>query len=170
MCNFISNRKHFLIWLIGLTLISSFFWVATPTAAYADTTVLTFTSDIHNASDNIANNRLDRWLDTVKDQYGDIEAMSFCGDMGTDQNSGDVWWSYVETVMNTVSSKTTDDGEELPGVYTTGNHEFNINLSKKSPILYRWRDELPEAAEGREKEQQDKKNTCSFRAFVVSYG
>ena len=69
---------------------------------------------------------------------------------------------------------------------------FNINLSKKSPILYnfvagvryvldmracqvlrsalRWRDELPEAAEGREKEQQGKKNTCSFRAFVVSYG
>ena len=87
-------------------------------AASGTTTVLTFTSDIHNQSNNTAANRLDGWLDFVKETYGGVDVMSFCGDMGSASGSGDSWWSYVTSVKAVV------DEQNIPGVYTTGNHEF----------------------------------------------
>ncbi len=81
-------------------------------------TVLAFTSDIHNAENNTAANRLNSWLNFVQEEYGRIDAMSFCGDMGSAFGSGDSWWSYVSSVKNVV------DGKNLTGIYTTGNHEF----------------------------------------------
>lgn len=79
-------------------------------------TVLTFTSDIHNGSNNTESNRLDKWLDYIQADYGKIDVMSFCGDMGAASGNGNSWWGYVQSVMDVV------DAEEIPGVYTTGNH------------------------------------------------
>ena len=81
-------------------------------------TVLTFTSDIHNQSNNTAANRLDKWLDFVREEYGGIDAMGFCGDMGAASGSGSSWWGYVNSVM------TVAENEVGNVVYTTGNHEF----------------------------------------------
>ena len=81
-------------------------------------TVLTFTSDIHNSSNNTAANRLDKWLDFVSEEYGGIDAMGFCGDMGQASGSGSTWWGYVNSVMTVAEN----DVDEV--VYTTGNHEL----------------------------------------------
>ena len=81
-------------------------------------TVLTFTSDIHNSSNNTAANRLDKWLDFVAEEYGGIDAMGFCGDMGQASGSGSTWWGYVNSVMTVAEN----DVDQV--VYTTGNHEF----------------------------------------------
>ena len=93
-----------------------------------DRTVLAFTSDIHNTSDNIAAMRLDRWLDKIEDKYGRIDVMSFCGDMGSARANSEQFWMYTKSVMDVV------DGEAVPGVYTTGNHEyFNGGFDKDNP-------------------------------------
>ena len=100
------------------------------TRAEKTQTVLTFTSDIHNQSNNTAANRLDAWLDDVTAEYGGIDVMSFCGDMGQASGNGDTWWSYVQSVKDVV------DGKQLEGVYTTGNHEFyNGNFSTTTNAL-----------------------------------
>ncbi|MBR6472354.1 MAG: Ig-like domain-containing protein [Firmicutes bacterium] len=90
------------------------------------TTVLAFTSDVHNGTQlngsgeaNLGSNRLKAWLEDVQPLYDNkIEVMGFCGDMGAMSANGDAFWTYVQTVMNTVSSK------GLTGVYTVGNHEY----------------------------------------------
>ena len=103
---------------------------AEATRAEKTQTVLTFTSDIHNQSNNTAANRLDAWLDDVTAEYGGIDVMSFCGDMGSASGSGDSWWAYVQSVKDVV------DGNQLEGVYTTGNHEFyNGNFSTTTNAL-----------------------------------
>ena len=89
-----------------------------PAYAAEGTTVLTFTSDIHNSDNNIAANRLDAWLDKVEAIHGDIDVMSFCGDMGAASANESQFWTYTQSVMNVV------DGQRIDGVYTTGNHEF----------------------------------------------
>ena len=61
----------------------------------ADKTVLAFTSDIHNNEDNIAANRLDAWLDKMEGKYGDIDVMSFCGDMGSARAKENEFWAYT---------------------------------------------------------------------------
>ena len=88
------------------------------TKAADDLTVLTFTSDIHNTDNNTAANRLDTWFDKVEAIHGDIDVMSFCGDMGSASAGESQFWSYTQSVMNVVSN------EGIEGVYTTGNHEF----------------------------------------------
>ena len=81
-------------------------------------TVLTFTSDIHNQSDNVAANRLDQWLDFVISKYGGIDVMGFCGDMGAASAGESDFWSYTQKVVNVF------DGKGVGSViYTTGNHE-----------------------------------------------
>ncbi|MBR2390487.1 MAG: metallophosphoesterase [Mogibacterium sp.] len=84
--------------------------------------MLAFTSDIHNNEDNIAANRLDAWLDKMEGKYGDIDVMSFCGDMGSARAKENEFWAYTKSVMNVVSD------ESIEGVYTTGNHEFYNGL------------------------------------------
>ena len=81
-------------------------------------TVLTFTSDIHNASNNTAANRLNTWLGNVISEYGGIDVMSFCGDMGSASSNESQFWTYTQAVVDVVN------GKSIPGVYTTGNHEF----------------------------------------------
>ena len=82
-------------------------------------TVLTFTSDIHNSSENVAANRLDKWLDIVIDKYGGIDAMGFCGDMGSASANESQFWTYTQSVVDVFKTK------DIPHViYTTGNHEF----------------------------------------------
>ena len=90
----------------------------TPIGEPTNGTVLAFTSDIHNASNNTAANRLDDWLVKVAGIYGGINAMSFCGDMGSASAGESQFWDYTQAVMNVVSDR------KVPGVYTTGNHEF----------------------------------------------
>ncbi|WP_050749569.1 Ig-like domain-containing protein [Slackia heliotrinireducens] len=93
--------------------------------AYADesgTSVLAFTSDIHNSSDDTAKNRLNTWLTNVGDKAGisksDIELFGFCGDMGSASANESQFWTYTQSVMTAV------DQNGITGVYTTGNHEF----------------------------------------------
>ncbi|MGX8715516.1 MAG: metallophosphoesterase family protein, partial [Lachnospiraceae bacterium] len=81
-------------------------------------TVLAFTSDIHNTSNNTAANRLDTWLDNEMSVYGHIDGMCFCGDMGGAQANESEFWSFTQSVMSVV------EDNDIPGVYTTGNHEF----------------------------------------------
>nr|MCR5005757.1 Ig-like domain-containing protein [Clostridiales bacterium] len=85
------------------------------------TTVLAFTSDIHNGAggDNISNNRLTTWLDIVMRKYNnDIGVMGFCGDMAGANTDQSTFWTYTNTVMNNISSHGMD------GVYAVGNHEY----------------------------------------------
>ena len=66
---------------------------------------LAFTSDVHNKSDNVSAARLDAWIRTVRNLYGDIDYMGFCGDMANASRSGvtaDIYWSLVGPVMETV--------------------------------------------------------------------
>ncbi len=82
-------------------------------------TVLTFTSDIHNQDDNVAANRLDQWLDFVIGEYGGIDAMGFCGDMGAASANESQFWTYTQKVADVFN------GKGIPNIiYTTGNHEF----------------------------------------------
>jgi hypothetical protein len=91
-------------------------------------TVLAFTSDIHNDSNNIAAKRLDKWMDRIEDKYGGIDVMGFCGDMGSARANSEQFWTYTESVMDVV------DGEAVSGIYTTGNHEyFNGGFDKDNP-------------------------------------
>nr|AHF24246.1 calcineurin-like phosphoesterase [uncultured bacterium Contig224] len=93
--------------------------------AYADesgTSVLAFTSDIHNSSDDTAKNRLNTWLTNIGTKAGidksDIELFGFCGDMGSASANESQFWTYTQSVMTAVNQN------GMPGVYTTGNHEF----------------------------------------------
>ncbi|MGI6221746.1 MAG: cell wall-binding repeat-containing protein [Coriobacteriales bacterium] len=90
-------------------------------AAYAEDapTVLAFTSDVHNGSDNATATRLDAWIDSVVEEYGHIDVMGFCGDMASVENTSESqFWTYAQAVMDVVAGKGVD------AVYTTGNHEF----------------------------------------------
>ena len=90
--------------------------------------VLAFTSDIHNSSNNTAANRLDGWLTNVAEKHTGINAMCFCGDMGAASAGESDFWTYTQQVMNVVSNRGITDA-----VYTTGNHEFyNGNYSTTS--------------------------------------
>ena len=84
------------------------------------TSVLTFTSDTHNKSGNVAANRLGDWIDIVQSKYGLIDAMAFGGDMG-DASAGSAasFWTLTNADIAELTER------NVPGVYTTGNHEYN---------------------------------------------
>lgn len=100
--------------------------VSTVNAVADDTaTVLAFTSDVHNRSRVVSSgtsaNRLQRWLEIVKDKYNDkLECVAFGGDMadGGDTINAENYWDMTRTDMKVVSDL------ELESVYTTGNHEY----------------------------------------------
>lgn len=83
-------------------------------------TVLAFTSDIHNNSNNVARNRMNGWIESIEsnDSYGKIETFAFCGDMSAIEGESQ-FWTNTQSVMSAVDAKSID------GVYTTGNHEFS---------------------------------------------
>ncbi|MBQ6393343.1 MAG: hypothetical protein IJH60_07500, partial [Eubacterium sp.] len=149
-------RKRFMAILISILMITNQLSIMSPVAAYAsdvgqyaysssegsnakteglkaatqvgdDVTVLAFTSDVHNAANNTAANRQSGWIDTVIDKYGRIDAMGFCGDMGSDKANESEFWAFTRSAMDVVDQKNITD------VYTTGNHEFkNGNYSGTS--------------------------------------
>ncbi|MGX8697206.1 MAG: cell wall-binding repeat-containing protein, partial [Prevotella sp.] len=88
-------------------------------------TVLAFTSDVHNRTDNKSRDRLDGWVDTLSTQVGHFEYMGFCGDMGDATNNAvghDEFWADAQRVFALMDTK----GSEVDAVvYTTGNHEFS---------------------------------------------
>ncbi|MBR2667093.1 MAG: hypothetical protein IKD96_02910, partial [Oscillospiraceae bacterium] len=88
-------------------------------AAEGSYTVLAFTSDAHNMSNNTSANRLGTWIDEIVAEYGHLDAMGFCGDMGDAGASSTNFWNFTQNVMDVVSAK------GVTGVYTTGNHEYS---------------------------------------------
>ena len=102
--------------------------------AVGNNTVLAFASDVHNKSDNIAANRLSKWIDLVIKKHGKIDAMGFCGDIGSGRAKENDFWNYTQSVMDVVDKK------GIKAVYTTGNHEFkNGNYSGTSnPVAKRF--------------------------------
>ena len=121
-------NKRFCVLLVGLFLMAGQFVFLAPNQVWGQTddsgskatgdTILTFSSDVHNETNDISANRLAAWIDAVQGKYGKIDAMGFGGDLG---DAGD-WYNYwrnAKAVMDAVAGKGVD------GVYTTGNHEFN---------------------------------------------
>ncbi len=91
-------------------------------AASNGTTVLAFTSDVHNGTrsgneTNVSANRMDRWLSNVDPDHN-ISVMGFCGDMASAQSDSSSFWTYTKTVMDLV------DSHGFDGVYAVGNHEY----------------------------------------------
>ena len=144
MLNFAKKGKRLFSLLIGLLMIANLFGVAAPTEVYADThdhsivednvlldqeplratkaaddlTVLAFSSDVHNTSDNQAANRIGTVTDIILNEYGKIDAFGMCGDMGGASLGESEFWTCSKSVMDVVANK------GITGVYTTGNHEF----------------------------------------------
>jgi predicted MPP superfamily phosphohydrolase len=125
------KKRRLLGYLFALALTVTMLLGLCITAAAEETslgegkTVLAFTSDIHNTSGKTESNRLDKWLTNETKAYGHIDGMAFCGDMGSASASESEFWTYTSNVMSVVSD------HEIPGAYTTGNHEF-INGKFKS--------------------------------------
>ena len=82
-------------------------------------TVLAFTSDTHNQSDNKAAVRLGNWIDMVESKHGDIDVMAFGGDMAGAGGNSTSYWTHTQADMNILVEK------DVHGVYTTGNHEIS---------------------------------------------
>ncbi|MBQ2678395.1 MAG: Ig-like domain-containing protein [Firmicutes bacterium] len=114
--------------MVGLFFVAGQFVFLAPDEAYgqsngsgtkaAGDTILAFTSDVHNRTNDVSADRLASWIDEIQGEYGAIDAMGFCGDMA-DAGDGTNYWRNAKAVMDTVDSK------GVEGVYTTGNHEFN---------------------------------------------
>ncbi|MBR0152231.1 MAG: Ig-like domain-containing protein, partial [Lachnospiraceae bacterium] len=112
------KRRLLALWL-ALCLVLS----VLPGSVFAagSSTILAFTSDVHNKSDNQSANRLKGWIDEVRDQTGHIDYMGFCGDLGDAGARETAFWNYVKAVIDVVTN------EGIPACYTTGNHEMDPN-------------------------------------------
>ncbi len=88
------------------------------------TTVLAFTSDIHNGTasggeTNVSNIRLSTWLSIAMQKYNnDIGVFGFCGDMAAASSNSSTFWTFTKTVMDNI------DDHGMTGVYAVGNHEY----------------------------------------------
>ena len=91
------------------------------------TTVLAFTSDVHNCfkngttrpNDNMSAARLGTWIDKVEAIHGDIDVMAFGGDMANASASATEFWSLTQNDLSMLAEK------GVNGVLTTGNHEHS---------------------------------------------
>ncbi|MCR5135388.1 MAG: Ig-like domain-containing protein, partial [Clostridiales bacterium] len=90
-------------------------------APSSGTQYLAFTSDIHNSSNNTAANRLDGWFDEIIDEFGHVDYIGFCGDMGAGSATESQFWTYTDAVKRVVDN---EGDEGIHGFYTTGNHEY----------------------------------------------
>ena len=112
------------------------------------TTYVAFSSDVHSKTTSTTSGspaRLNSWITTVTDIIdGTFDTMAFCGDNAAGDNSayGDTYWSYVEPVMNVV---TTNSGVNGDGIFLNGNHEWqhgevgtsnNAVAKKIKPVHY----------------------------------
>ncbi|MBQ3405524.1 MAG: metallophosphoesterase [Oscillospiraceae bacterium] len=111
--------KRALAILLSISVIVSFIPATSVFAVDEQTTVLAFTSDVHNLSNNVSADRLGKWIDMVKAKYGKLDAMGFCGDLAQWNASESDYWTYTQAVMSKVEEK------GVTAVYTTGNHEYD---------------------------------------------
>ena len=98
---------------------------AAETMADSSTTVLAFSSDVHNGTasggeTNVSALRMNSWLDAVNPKYNNkISVMGFCGDMAAASSNQTTFWTFTQTAWD----KVTDHGISV--VCTTGNHEYS---------------------------------------------
>ena len=91
-------------------------------ASADDLTVLAFTSDVHNMSNDTSATRTATWLNLMADanHYGHVDAVALGGDLGSDRiESASDYFAYSKAVIDAV------DGTGVPSIFTTGNHEFD---------------------------------------------
>ena len=81
---------------------------------------LAFTSDTHYDG---ANFNLAKWLEAAEAEIGYIDAMGFCGDMGSAYDSGPKFWDDAGAVMVYMDEQIAA-GNVGNAIYTTGNHEW----------------------------------------------
>jgi len=81
-------------------------------------TVVVFTSDVHqtSSSNNASAQRLSQFLTYINGEYGPVDALGVCGDLGY-QVKGDRYWARAQQVIDNVAAL------GIKGIYTTGNHE-----------------------------------------------
>ena len=83
--------------------------------------VLAFTSDVHYDGKNM---NLKTWLEAAEADCGYIDAMGFCGDMGSAYASGaEDFWTWTGAVMDYVDTQIAA-GKIGNAIYTQGNHEW----------------------------------------------
>ncbi|MBO4832110.1 MAG: Ig-like domain-containing protein, partial [Oscillospiraceae bacterium] len=100
------------------------------------TTILAFSSDVHNMDNNTSANRLGKWISKVEQIHGgNIDAMAFGGDMASASASASNFWVYTQADMDAVAAK------GVTGIYTTGNHEYSpgrfSSTSNDTTALYK---------------------------------
>ena len=124
-------KKRLTALFMALCVMLSLVPMNTFAAASDGSTVLAFSSDVHNGSDNKAADRLDGWIDDVETKVnGSIDFMGFCGDMANANTSGDTYWNYAKKVFDVVEK------HGIEAAYTTGNHEQeNGNFSSTTNSL-----------------------------------
>ena len=82
---------------------------------------LAFTSDVHNDGTHL---NLKTWLEAAEADYGYIDAMGFCGDLGSAYASTpEQYWPVVDVVFDYMDSQL-EAGKIGTAIYTTGNHEW----------------------------------------------
>ena len=112
------------------------------TRAVKTGTVLAFTSDTHNQSNNTAANRLGTWLDTMADIYGGVDAMAFGGDMADASASESNYWTYTQSDITQLTNRS------VQGIYTTGNHEWSPGNYGTTSSSVKQQFKIGEAVEG----------------------
>ena len=113
-----ARYKAFLVAALAVLMILCSQAFTTTAHAAGDRTVLAFTSDAHNDSNNNSGKRTGTFIDSVVAEFGKLDAMGFCGDMGSASAGESDFWNYVQKVIDAVAEK------NVTAVYTTGNHEF----------------------------------------------
>jgi uncharacterized repeat protein (TIGR02543 family) len=83
--------------------------------------IVAFSSDIHYDGQNM---NLQTWLEKAEEDVGYIDAMGFCGDMGSAYASNaDDFWTWTGAVVDYVDTQI-DAGKVGDAIYTQGNHEW----------------------------------------------
>ena len=103
----------FLAVLLSITSLTSILPVVSFAAEDDATTVLVFTSDVHNTKTQATN--FETWVDNILNVYGRIDYMGFGGDMaeGTG-SSAKSYWDHTCAVMDIVNTYV------AAACYTTG--------------------------------------------------
>lgn len=84
---------------------------------------LAFASDVHH-SRGYAQNNLEVWLNNMKGEIGYIDAMGFCGDMGSAYAAtADEYWADTQAAIDYMDTQVAA-GYVGTTVYTYGNHEW----------------------------------------------
>ena len=116
-------RKKLSLLLI-LILVLSLFSGLNVSAAQGDIVYLAFTSDVHYDTAYQQNN-LDLWLNNLQNTVEAIDYLGICGDLGSAYaQTPELYWDYVQGVMDTVDNYMTAGFIKKGTIYTLGNHEW----------------------------------------------